>query len=81
VIRFALVLLLVFLVLGLLRAARILFATRKTAHSSPRPIEGEMVRDPICGTWIDRRLAVAGTRGGVAVPVCSERCRRALESP
>jgi hypothetical protein len=80
VIRFALVLVVVFLVLGLLRAARILFATRRTSASSRRPVEAEMVRDPICGTWIDRRLAVAGTRGGVPIPVCSERCRRALEA-
>ena len=39
-----------------------------------------MVRDPVCGTWIDRRLALAGMRAGRSVPVCSEKCRRALEA-
>jgi hypothetical protein len=41
--------------------------------------EGEMVRDPVCGTWIDRRLALPGARAGETVPVCSEKCRAALE--
>ena len=39
-----------------------------------------MVRDPVCGTWIDRRLALPAQRGGEAVAVCSEKCRRALEA-
>lgn len=79
-IRFALYLALVFLVLGLLRIARLLLANHRGGGRAPaRPIEGEMVRDPVCGTWIDRRLALSGTRAGEAVPVCSERCRRALE--
>lgn len=80
-IRFALYLALVFFVLGLLRIARILLASRRSGRrASARPVENEMVRDPVCGTWIDRRLALAGTRGGEAVPVCSERCRRTLEA-
>ncbi|HEV8230793.1 MAG TPA: hypothetical protein VGQ75_00475 [Thermoanaerobaculia bacterium] len=80
-IRFALYLLLVFLFLGLLRMARLLLQTRGLGRGSKlRPTESEMVRDPICGTWIDRRLALAGRRGGEAVAVCSEKCLRALES-
>lgn len=79
-IRFALYLALVFVVLGLLRIARLMLAGhRATGRGRGRAVEGEMVRDPVCGTWIDRRLALAGTLGGEAVPVCSERCRRALE--
>jgi len=79
VIRFALAVFLVFLLLSLLRIARFLLA-RPGSHSSPRAVESEMVRDPVCGTWIDRRLAVFGRRAGVAVAVCSEKCLRALES-
>lgn len=79
-IRFALVLVLVFLVLAVLRIARLLLASQRTGRAPAHPVENEMVRDPICGTWIDRRLALAGTRSGITVPVCSEKCRRALES-
>jgi len=39
-----------------------------------------MVRDPVCGTWLDRRLAVAARRGAETVSVCSENCRRRLEA-
>ena len=42
--------------------------------------QAEMIRDPVCGTWIDRRLAVFGRRGGEMVPVCSDTCRRTLEA-
>jgi YHS domain-containing protein len=39
-----------------------------------------MVRDPVCGTWIDRGLAVLVRRGAETVPVCSDECRRRLEA-
>jgi hypothetical protein len=80
--RAALAVFLVFLFLAILRMARpLLRAGRaRTAGRAPRPIEAEMVRDPVCGTWIDRRLAVPGRRGAETVPVCSEQCRRRLES-
>ena len=40
-----------------------------------------MVRDPVCGTWIDRRLALPVVRrGGETLSVCSETCRRSLEA-
>lgn len=45
----------------------------------PDAIEGEMVRDPVCGTWIDRQLALAARNGEEWVPVCSEQCRQRLE--
>ena len=38
-----------------------------------------MVRDPVCGTWIDRRLALAARNGEEWIPVCSEQCRQRLE--
>jgi hypothetical protein len=80
--RAALAVFLVFLFLAILRIARpLLQAGRaRAARRTPRPIEAEMVRDPVCGTWIDRQLAVPGRRGAETVPVCSEQCRRRLES-
>ena len=38
-----------------------------------------MVRDPVCGTWIDRGIALTAQKEGRPVPVCSEECRRSLE--
>jgi len=82
--RVALIIVLLFAALGLLRVMRGLLSSvlGGGAPAAPRGevAGGEMVRDPICGTWIDRRLAVSGRRGGEAVPVCSEKCRLALEA-
>ena len=81
-IRLALVLVAVFLFLGILKVLRLFLAggaaakRRKTAVTP----EAEMIRDPVCGTWIDRRLAVFGRRGSETVPVCSDGCRRRLEA-
>jgi hypothetical protein len=83
--RLALLLFLVFAALLILRALRLLLATFLQARprdGPPASIEGEMVRDPICGTWIDRRLALAARSGEEWVPVCSEKCRaRAAAGP
>ncbi len=74
-----------FAVLVVLRGLRIFFeAVRRSGNlgrraSSP-PREGDMVRDPVCGTWIDRRLALPARRGDETIPVCSESCRRSLEA-
>ncbi|HKF42108.1 MAG TPA: hypothetical protein VKG01_03320 [Thermoanaerobaculia bacterium] len=77
--------LLLFLVFALLLAMRVLrvLAENFLASRRPRPpaaaIEGEMVKDPVCGTWIDRRLALAARSAGEWVPVCSEQCRARLQ--
>jgi hypothetical protein len=34
----------------------------------------------VCGTWIDRRLAMPAGGGAGVVSVCSEKCRNALEA-
>jgi hypothetical protein len=83
--RLVLVLFAVFLLLTVLRGLRIFLAAflRQPGTGGARPgvaKAGEMIRDPVCGTWIDRRLAVAGRRGEEMVPVCSEQCRAALEA-
>lgn len=82
--RFALILTLFFVALGLLRVIRGLLASvlggGAPGGGTRQVIGQEMVRDPICGTWVDRRLALTGRRGGEIVPVCSEKCRLALET-
>ena len=77
-IRLALVVAAVFLFFGILKVLR-LFLARGPAKRRGAP-EAEMIRDPVCGTWIDRRLAVFGRRGNETVPVCSDGCRRRLEA-
>ena len=75
----------IFLVLALLLALRVLRAylarafPKPGAGTPPGAIEGEMVRDPVCGTWIDRRLALAARSSGEWVPVCSEECKTLAE--
>ena len=74
-----------FLFLTVLRGLRIFFAAvfRPQGPRGVRPggtREAEMVRDPVCGTWIDRGIAVLGKKGGASVPVCSEQCRQRLEA-
>jgi hypothetical protein len=80
--RLALLVLVVFLLVGIVRVLRLFLvgAFRTGRGAAPGPREAEMIRDPVCGTWIDRRLAVFGRRGGEAVPVCSDDCRRRLEA-
>jgi hypothetical protein len=80
--RIAILLFVVFAVLLVLRALRVFAAThfpRPGAGRPPDVVEGEMVRDPVCGTWIDRRLALAARSSGEWVPVCSEKCRTEAE--
>jgi hypothetical protein len=83
--RIALLVILVFVVLGILRALRLFLgqlrvgAPRREVPRRPAA-EGEMVRDPVCGTWIDRRLALPVRQGRDTVSVCSEECRRLLEA-
>lgn len=80
--RLALLVVAVFLFFALLRVLRFFLvgASRARRGSAAAPREAEMIRDPVCGTWIDRRLAVFGRRDGESVPVCSDNCRRRLEA-
>jgi hypothetical protein len=84
--RLILFVLVLFFLLTVLRGFRIFFRavfprSEMPPRATPRTaLEGEMVRDPVCGTWLDRRLAVAARRGAETVSVCSENCRRRLEA-
>jgi hypothetical protein len=78
--RIALALLLLFLALLALRVLRFAVERARGPRTGSRPGLQEMVRDPVCGIWIDRRIAMSGRRGGEWLPVCSEKCRKVLES-
>ncbi|MEP7133221.1 MAG: hypothetical protein ABI914_08640 [Acidobacteriota bacterium] len=79
--RIAIFLFLLFAVLLALRLIGFLIRSLSAGSRNAGPlVHGEMVRDPVCGTWIDRRLAIAGRSGKEWLPVCSEDCRRELES-
>ena len=73
-----------FLLFAILLALRLIGSLLRSLSSRGRAagpmVNGEMVRDPVCGTWIDRRLAMAGRSGSEWLPVCSEKCRLQLES-
>src|SRR5262245_40711304 len=75
-----------FAALLVLRGLRIFFEAFRRRDAVPRPTStpareaGDMVRDPVCGTWADRRLALPARRGAEIVSVCSEGCRRSLEA-
>lgn len=75
-----------FMLLTVLRGLRIFFqAVRSSGQSirsrrSAAPRQEEMVRDPVCGTWIDRKLALPAQRGGETIAVCSPECQRSLEA-
>ncbi len=75
-----------FMLLTVLRGLRIFFhAFRGGRPAAPGPRtrvarEEDMIRDPVCGTWLDRRLALPARSGASTVAVCSEECRRQLEA-
>jgi hypothetical protein len=83
--RLVLFVLVLFMLLTVLRGLRIFLRAFLRPASRPGPPrtggirEGEMVRDPVCGTWIDRGIALNVHKGGQDVAVCSEDCRRTLE--
>jgi hypothetical protein len=84
--RIVLLVFALFLFLTVLRGLRIFLAAilRRPAQGGGArrgpTREEEMVRDPVCGTWVDRRLALSGRSGGEIVPVCSEKCLKLLET-
>ena len=63
------------------RALGFLFGSaRKKAQPEPKagngPNTNRMVRDPICGMYLDPRLAVSVKNKSETVYFCSEECRR-----
>lgn len=83
--RFVLLFVLALLVmraLGRLLAGVIAGATPPAARRSGPPDRGvQMVRDPVCGTFLPPGSAVSLTeRGGAVRYFCSERCRDAYKA-
>jgi hypothetical protein len=76
--RVAIFLVVLFLVLFVARVLRLWLGSILRGGRT-RALEGEMVRDPVCGVWIDRRLAMEAVARSGTVPVCSEACRTALQ--
>lgn len=44
--------------------------------SGTREIRGLMMKDPVCGTYVDVAAALTGSREGKNYFFCSEECRR-----
>jgi YHS domain-containing protein len=59
----------------LFRFYRALTRPKKSA-SQPRQIQGVMVRDDVCNTYIPREDAIREVRDGEERFFCSEECRR-----
>jgi YHS domain-containing protein len=51
---------------------------QRTVPPPPREVQGVMVKDEICGTYIPREEALTEVRDGVEHFICSEECRRRL---
>jgi hypothetical protein len=83
--RLVLFLVVLVMLLTVLRGLRIFLRAFLSPSTRPGPVrpggtrEAEMVRDPVCGTWIDRGIALTAEKSGEVVAVCSEQCRKTLE--
>lgn len=52
-----------------------------TTRSRPRAITDELVKDPVCQTYVVRSRAVRSEAGGGPVYFCSTECARRFASP
>ena len=77
-ILFAFIAYVIFLVLRVTRGLK--QARRQAAPRTPEPVEGVMVKDEICGTYIPRDEALTEVRDGAVRYFCSEECRRRLKA-
>jgi YHS domain-containing protein len=77
-ILFAFIAYVVFLVLRISRGLK--QDRRQAGPRTPGPVEGVMVKDEICGTYIPRDEALTEVRDGAVHYFCSEECRRRLKA-
>jgi len=77
---FALIATVAFLFLRIYRGVKRI--RQQPGHQAPREVQGVMVKDEVCGTYIPRDDALIEVRDGVERYFCSEECRRRLrDSP
>lgn len=50
---------------------------RSPSTARPRQVEGHMVKDPICGTYVVEGRALPGMRGRETAWFCSTKCQQA----
>ncbi|MEN6309950.1 MAG: PP0621 family protein [Acidobacteriota bacterium] len=73
--RLVLIFLVIYIAYFLFRVYRSLTQPRKKPDA-PRQIQGEMVKDDVCNTYIPKDEAIREIRDGREVFFCSEECRR-----
>jgi len=52
----------------------------QSSTKAPREVQGVMVKDEVCGTYIPREEALTEVRDGIEHFFCSEECRRKLKA-
>jgi uncharacterized protein len=52
----------------------------RSKTKTPRQVQGVMVKDEVCGTYVSRDEALTEVRDGVEHFFCSEECRRKLKA-
>lgn len=70
------VLIVVAVVLLVLRRLRLLVGAARPRAGVPSANHGAMVRDPICGMYLDSSLALRVDRGRESHFFCSDECRK-----
>jgi YHS domain-containing protein len=49
---------------------------KSSPKSDPRVIRGVMIKDPVCGTYVDVQVALTSRKDGQNFYFCSEACRQ-----
>lgn len=76
-IRFALLLLVLYLVRVVLGSfVRSFLSPQSPNRQRSREIRGVMMKDPVCGMYVDVRAALSGRKDGKDFYFCSEDCRK-----
>lgn len=80
VFRFLLIFLAVLVVYRAVRRLLLPSRGRGVVRGTDRDVidKGEMVRDPVCGTYVPREGSISLRQGGVEHFFCSTRCRDAF---
>ena len=84
-IRFLVLALIGLLLLLLVRAAVAAFVSgfsgRSRPGGAPRALRDELVKDPVCETYVPRRSALTRTAGGATYYFCGPACAEKFRGP